>query len=486
MEEKRNVNDEQNFINNDVDNDSKSTSDINYIIKKPDEKAIAENNMPVGAFAEGSVTPNDENSADPAGEASDKKMVSAEEKADSTKTKSGKKAVEVKLTKGQTYKKLKRMMKAAKAMAICSSRVDLYKYLAKQFEKLNDYKNAQELAEKCRKKAKKTKKLIKQQIYETATNLKNKATKPEDYKLAAVEFRKTPGYLDADELAAECELLAAGLEKRLTVRRIIALSISVLLIASVYVFSRTPYVKYRLADFFAYTGSYDSAIKIYKGLKDYYDTDEKISEAQYKKGKRLMENGSYKDALKAMEAAGEYKDSNKLKADIEKLIIISSSVKDTVKLGKYDWLILEMDNDKALLMKKTSITGIPYNDSLNEVTWEESSLRKWLNSDYITDNFSAEEQENILLTDVENKANPLSGTEAGRNTGDYIFILSIEEALKYKDIMPESDHNIWLRSPGNSLNKAAFITSDKIIMENGYEVDSDKLAIRPVLWFSLE
>jgi len=462
MEENRNVNDEQSILNNnDISND---------MVKETDIQANIDENKP--AAYSGSEPDNAATDADEPDFAAD--------------TEPGKKVVKAKLTKGQTYKKLKRMMKTTKTMAICSSRVEMYKYLAKQFDKLKDYKNSQELAEKCRKKAKKTKKLIKQQIYESAVNLKNKAAKPEDYKLAAVEFRKLSGYLDADELAAECELLAARLEKRLTIRRIVLMSILVLLIISAIIFSRTPYARYRLANMLVYTGSYDSAIKIYKELGSFHDSDEKIREAQYKKGIRLMKEESYKEALKAMEAAGEYKDSQKLKADIEKLIIKNSSVKSTVRLGKYDWLILDIVNNKALLMKKTSIAGIPYNDSLKEVTWEESTLRAWLNSDFYNNSFSSEERKNIVPADVENPANPSNAAEAGRSTRDYIFILSIEEALKYADIIPESDHNIWLRSPGSSSNKAAFISADKTIMENGYEVNSDKLAIRPVLWFSLE
>lgn len=508
MEENRKLNDEQSIINNGIYNGIKNNeiksdmdNDMNNHLnndrsKEPDGQAYTEEKPAKDSLVEDSLS-DDKANTDPAAEAysgfetksgseTDKASVVADKSADAAGTEPDKKSVKTKLTKGQKYKKLKRMMKTTKTMAICSSRVEMYKYLAKQFDKLKDYKNSQELAEKCRKKAKKTKKLIKQQIYETAVNLKNTAERPEDYKLAAVEFRKLSGYLDAYELAAECELLAAILEKRLTVRRIAVLSILILLIISAFIFSRTPYAKYRLANMLAYTGSYDSAIKIYKKLGSFHDSDEKISEAQYKKGLRLMEEGSYKDALKAMEAAGEYKDSQKLKADIEKHIIKNSPVKSTVRLGKYDWLILEMDNSRALLMKKTSIAGIPYNDSLKEVTWEESSLRAWLNSDFYNDSFSAEEQKNIVPADLQNPANASNGTEAGRGTMDYIFILSIEEAQKYKDIMPESDHNIWLRSPGSSLNKAAFISADKIIMENGYEVDSDKLAIRPVLWFSLE
>ena len=396
------------------------------------------------------------------------------------------KQIKSKLTKGQKYKKLKRMMKTTKTMAICSSRVEMYKYLARQFDKLNDYKNSQELAEKCRKKAKKTKKLIKQQIYDTALSLKANAGRPEDYKLAAAEFRKLSGYLDADELAADCDLLAARLERRLTIRRVALLAALVLLIAAALIFTNSSYGQYRLANLLMYNGSYDSAIEKYKKIGAYLDSDERISEAYYKKGLRLMDKADYTEALKAFEAAGGYKDSRKLKLDIEKLIIKSSSIKDTFRLCKYDCLILDITDDKALLMKKTSIPGLAYNDSLEDVTWESSSLRKWLNESFFADSFSAEEQSNIILSSVTNPANPQTGIAGGKECSDHIFILSMEEAIKYQDIIPKADYSIWLRTPGSSQSRAAYISSDKSIMENGYEVNSTSFAVRPVLWFNLK
>lgn len=396
------------------------------------------------------------------------------------------KPVKVKKTKGQKYKKLKRMMKTTKTMAECDSKVDMYKYLARQFDKLQDYKSSQELAEKCREMAKKTKKLIKQQVYETAVKLKNSAVRPHDYKLAAMEFRKISGYLDSDNLAAECDLSAVKLEKKLTCKKILLSAFAVIILVSLFIFANTPFGKYKAANLLLYTGSYNSAIKIYNKIGDYNDSADKMSEAYYKKGIKLMEDARYEDALKALKTAGDYKDSQRVKADVEKLIIKNSSIKDTVKLGKYDWQILDIVDNKALLLKKTSESGILYNDSLNEVSWEDSTLRQWLNSCFYTDSFSAEERKNIVKSTIANPDNPSTGIDGGNDTEDYIFILSMEEALKYLDIMPVSDYNIWLRTPGSSKSRAVFITSDKSIMENGYEVNSGKMAIRPALWLSLE
>jgi len=501
MEEKRFLNEdnlkadkpenEDGLMNYDRQEKSKGLSEINMQLN-PDVSAkddLQDNSapnpddgMPVGSLPD--VTDNPDQSNDT--ETAQKTEETASEATATESETSDKKPVKVKKTRGQTYKKLKSMMKTTKTMAICSSRVDMYKYLAKQFEKLGDYKKSAELAEKCRKKAKKTKKLIKMQIYENAVNLKNNASKPEDYKLAAMELRKLQGYLDADELAIQCDLMAEKLEKRLTIKRIGLVSFLAVLIVFAIIAINTPFAQYRLANLLVYTGSYDTAIKFYNRLGAYSNAEEKLKETQYKKGISLMEDGSYKEALKAMKSAAGFFDSEAKKAEIEKLIIKASKVGDTVSFGKYDWLVAEIVDNKALLVMKKTLPGLLYHESTADITWENSSLRKWLNSVFLDEAFSDEEQKDIILSRTINSPNPSYNTDGGNDTEDYIFIFSIDEAIKYNEIIPKSDYNTWLRTPGSSRMRAAFLTSDKSIMESGYEANSDKLAARPVLWYNLE
>lgn len=396
------------------------------------------------------------------------------------------KSPKVKITKGQKYKKYKRMMKTTKGMAICSSRVDMFKYLAKQFKKLKDYKKSEELAEKCTKLAKKTKKLIKKQTYEDALNLKENAKSVQDYKIAADTFHKLSGYLDADELAAECDKLAARYEKKSAIRRILLMTTVIIIVVASIIFANTASTKYYTANLLLKTGSYNSAIKIYNKLGDYKEARENKYKAQYLKGKELLDKGNHNDALAAFKEATDYEDSRRYIADIEKLIIKNSAINDTVKLGKFDWKILDIRDNKALLAKKTVIDGIAYNNSLVDTSWETSTLRQWLNSDFLSQSFSDEERSSIVLSELDNIANSYTAIQAGNSTKDYIFILSLDEAQNYVDGLSKTEKNTWLRTPGSNLTTAAFLSSDKTIMENGYPVNSDKLAVRPVLWYNLD
>ena len=114
----------------------------------------------------------------------------------------------------------------------------------------------------------------------------------------------------------------------------------------------------------------------------------------------------------------------------------SLSVGDIIKFGNYyindsknkepiEWRVLEVSNDRALLITKDAIDRKPYNNELRGITWEECSLRQWLNYEFINQAFSKEEQNEIILTNISNPNNARYGTRGGNNTQDKIFLLSI-------------------------------------------------------------
>ena len=65
--------------------------------------------------------------------------------------------------------------------------------------------------------------------------------------------------------------------------------------------------------------------------------------------------------------------------------------------------------------------------------WENSNLREWLNNDFLNTAFSAEKQNAVLQTEVDNgKDQGYDGfkTDGGNDTQDKVFLLSYAEAWK--------------------------------------------------------
>ena len=169
---------------------------------------------------------------------------------------------------------------------------------------------------------------------------------------------------------------------------------------------------------------------------------------------------------------------------------------DTVTFGldensePIEWIVLEKSNNKALLLSKYVLTShrYRYNDDNVDITWENCTMRKWINSEYINTIFSKKEQGSIITTDVVNNDNAQYGTNGGNNTKDKIFLLSIDEVKKYFSTDNQRVATFkfgssywWLRSPGNEQDFAAYVDSFGFLNEYGEYVDNDH-GFRPAMW----
>jgi len=188
-------------------------------------------------------------------------------------------------------------------------------------------------------------------------------------------------------------------------------------------------------------------------------------------------------------------------------------VGDIYHFGDYDWQVLAVENDRALLMTKDIIDTLPYNTAFAEVTWETCTLREYLNGTFY-ESFG-KDKKRILRTHNENPDNTwgrTSGepfnTPGGNRTDDRIFLLSVADILKYfpglnlyKDIEGdeweyEADERLvatsnngeysWmLRSPGNAPDYVAYIDRyGKIRLVHGHV--SIEYGVRPALWLNLK
>lgn len=180
----------------------------------------------------------------------------------------------------------------------------------------------------------------------------------------------------------------------------------------------------------------------------------------------------------------------------------------TIAFGRYpqasknenaliEWLVLKNDGSKALLISKYALDCQQYHTSRIFGTWENCTLRKWLNGAFFNNAFSVEEQKQILSTTV------TTTDYSTVNTKDRVFLLSIAEAQKYFGSNSvrqcqgtvycfaqsaykagNGDCDWWLRSSNRS-GYTAYVDDDGRIYENGTPVDNDDIAVRPALWIDL-
>lgn len=198
---------------------------------------------------------------------------------------------------------------------------------------------------------------------------------------------------------------------------------------------------------------------------------------------------------------------------------------DTITFGTYEqdnneengrepieWIVLVADDDnQALVICRYGLDCQPYNLKNAHVTWQNCTLRAWLNHDFYTEAFSEEEQKAILTTKVDNslrQGNSSWNISGGEDTSDKIFLLSYQEAEVYlsdtKDrLCCPTEYAIacgvhakdagndepllscwwWLRSPGSSSTRASRVGTNGSRAED--DVKQNNVCIRPVLWVDL-
>ncbi len=114
-------------------------------------------------------------------------------------------------------------------------------------------------------------------------------------------------------------------------------------------------------------------------------------------------------------------------------------------------------------------------------TWDHSSLRTWLNGEFLAGTFSEEERGAVRLTKVIAQRLDATKVSPGNNSEDYLFLLSDPEARTYAAILNESseENRWWLRSPGSEKNQILVRgLGDSLSSEPA----SASFGVRPALW----
>ena len=251
-----------------------------------------------------------------------------------------------------------------------------------------------------------------------------------------------------------------------------------------------------------------------------------IPKQKLNKAMGLLDAGDYEAAYALLNGLN-YKDSvsklDSIKLPYKKALLSKAQVGSWITFGSYEqdnntvngkedieWQVLEKDGNRILVISRYALDCQQYNTSYTSVTWETSSLRKWLNGTFLNAAFSAEEQAMIPSVSVSADKNPSYSTSPGNSTTDQVFLLSITEANKYfsSDEARKcalTDYAIaqgawtynsnkvdgraacwwWLRSPGGSSSSAAYVRSGSVYA-GGFDVIYDTVAVRPALWITLD
>lgn len=170
---------------------------------------------------------------------------------------------------------------------------------------------------------------------------------------------------------------------------------------------------------------------------------------------------------------------------------------DTIEFAGQTWVVLDKCSKGTLVISRDVLEHRAYHNTLENVTWEASDLRRYLNCEWISRALSDEEKAKVTETTVENPSNPKYGIRGGSKTSDKVFLLSLQEAEHYfsenTDLLKArnagSGEIVWwyLRSPGEAADVAASVSSGGLIDYHGTAegVNDATGGIRPSMWLKL-
>jgi hypothetical protein len=204
-------------------------------------------------------------------------------------------------------------------------------------------------------------------------------------------------------------------------------------------------------------------------------------------------------------------------------------VGDIVKFGKYEqdnnegngkedieWKVLDKNGDLYLLISNKILDNMQYSVTYGFITYANSTVRKFLNGTFYNSAFSASEKSKILKIKNKNLPNVKFNIDAGADTEDYAFILSLDEFIKYfgdndaeyanrnantigteyaykrgLDVNANNDtwcvgfSPYWLRTPGSYRTSCIYVSSN-----GGYVLWGDAVnvsyGVRPAIWVQLK
>jgi hypothetical protein len=196
---------------------------------------------------------------------------------------------------------------------------------------------------------------------------------------------------------------------------------------------------------------------------------------------------------------------------------------DIISFGSYDWRVLDIQNNSALIITECMIEQRSYHNAYKDITWADCSLRKYLNGEFYN-KFNPADKSRIIPVINKNPDNQWYGSTGGADTQDSIFLLSIEEAVCHyfgdsssklygkgenqRYWFERKDENNskriarlegkegkswwWLRSPGRVNIKAVYIHGDGNIGIQGNNILKGNISdgrctggVRPALWLKL-
>lgn len=156
-----------------------------------------------------------------------------------------------------------------------------------------------------------------------------------------------------------------------------------------------------------------------------------------------------------------------------------------------EWRVLAINNNKALLISEYALDCKPYSSVLLNTPWETSTIKTWLNTYFLKEAFTPEEQVQIMLGPFlldSDKANKYFYDNSKRQCVPTEYANSNGSLTMNHNTLINGKTACywWLRSHANEQGSVAYVTDSGAIVPYARRFDCLNIGIRPSFWLQVD
>lgn len=382
-------------------------------------------------------------------------------------------------TPEEFYARAESYLVGAKCCVPFQERANYLKKAADMFAGAGDFRDAPSRAREYTQMADETLESGYKAAYEDACILrKNAKTEPEYFK-AARAFERILDYKDAEQQADACERKL----RRIHARKIpVAIAIFVLIagvIAGCVIGARTDAFRYQLGNLFSVVGIDSVSSTLYKASHGYADAETQLELCYYRQGVKALHRNDYDSAVSHFAKMTQpYEDSDELQYEAERHLLQSAQPGQEIYFGKEKWAVLAHEDDQVLLLAAAPLSAADtqycFDPECDAADWTDSWLSDHLNDSFISATFSDLERDAIDCTGSEGDYLFLLSTEEYEQ---YFDIITNDDFISKTDW--------WLRDTGSVEGTASCVAWDGTVNSAGCAMDSTAIRVRPAVWVTV-
>ena len=252
----------------------------------------------------------------------------------------------------------------------------------------------------------------------------------------------------------------------------------VVIFVLILIFVIIPDNKYNIANSLYQEQRYEEAIFAFEKLGNYKDSrlkaetaKEKLYEEKYILAEECYNTQNYVEAIRLYDSLGNYKNSKDRIEQIYNKFAQGGEIYFGIYEGKpLAWKILRTEKSRMLLITQNPVEVLAFNNELKNVTYETSTIRKWLNEDFLEE-FSEDQRSRIV--------------KSGEGLNDDIFLLTEDQYNEYSENLSlKTDQDWWLRTKTDAGMMYVYGENSEV---NTYgESVVRNMGVRPCVWISLQ